>query len=35
LGKDLTYALLDRPGFDAERQRLARYRQQKKTLHQR
>jgi glucose-6-phosphate isomerase len=34
LGKDLTYALLDRPGFDAERQRLARYRKQKQSLHQ-
>jgi len=32
LGKDLTYALLGRPGFDAERQRIAAYRKQKASL---
>jgi glucose-6-phosphate isomerase len=32
LGKDLTYALLGRPGFDAERQRITAYRKQKALL---
>jgi len=32
LGKDLTYALLGRPGFDAQRQRIAAYRKQKALL---
>lgn len=32
LGKDLTYALLGRAGFDAQRQRIATYRKQKQTL---
>ena len=32
LGKDLTYALLGRKGFDAERQRIAAYRKQKQAL---
>jgi glucose-6-phosphate isomerase len=32
LGKDLTYALLDRKGFDAERKRIADYRTEKKKL---
>lgn len=32
LGKNLTYALLGRSGFDAERQRIARYQKQKAAL---
>ena len=32
LGKDLTYALLGRPGFDAERRRIDAYRKQKAAL---
>jgi glucose-6-phosphate isomerase len=32
LGKDLTYALLGREGFDAERQRIGAYREQKQRL---
>jgi len=32
LGKQLTYALLGRKGFDAERQRVAAYRKQKASL---
>jgi glucose-6-phosphate isomerase len=32
LGKDLTYALIDREGFDAERKRIADYRRQKQSL---
>ena len=32
LGKDLTYALLGREGFEAERQRIAAYREQKQRL---
>ncbi len=32
LSKDLTYALLGRPGFDAERSRIVAYRKQKESL---